>query len=74
MSVTYLPLKSWNRHWFVEWGSVCCRRCLATQWATDLNPFEHVLGCKAQALNAEYPCRELVVLLKQEAKIQAVFL
>ncbi|MFJ7886420.1 hypothetical protein ACIQYF_23590 [Pseudomonas sp. NPDC096917] len=74
MSVTYLPLEAWNRHWFFEEGSVCCRRCLATQLVTDLNPFEHVLGCKAQALNAEYPSRELVVLLKQEAKIKAAFL
>ena len=71
MSVTYLPLEIWNKHWSVEGHQVRCRCCRATQSFTDLSPFNHVLGCKAQALDAEYPCYELTVILEEKTKIEA---
>ena len=69
MSVTYLPLEIWNRHWSLEGLLVRCRRCGASQDLTDGRAFSHVLGCQLWGLQAQYPCRELAIIIEQ--KIQA---
>lgn len=66
MSETYLALELWNKHWSVEGHKVRCRCCRATQSFTDLNQFNHVLDCKAQAIGAEYPCRELATIIEKK--------
>lgn len=69
MSVTYLPLQAWNKHWKVDGSLVRCLRCGASQDLTAPDTFSHALGCKAWGLQAQYPSRELAALLQQ--KIQA---
>ncbi|MCY1453545.1 hypothetical protein D9M71_705460 [compost metagenome] len=69
MSVPYLPLEAWNKHWKVDGQRVRCRLCQVSQTLTDAEAFSHALGCKARTLKAQYPSRELAVLLQQ--KIQA---
>ena len=69
MSVTYLPLEIWNRYWILEGPLVRCRRCGASQDLTDVHAFSHALGCQLCGLQAQYPCRELAIIIEQ--KIQA---
>lgn len=69
MSVTYLPLRAWNRQWILEGPRLRCRRCGASQDLTDMSAFNHTLGCPRWGLQAQYPCSELAEILKK--KIQA---
>lgn len=69
MSVTYLPLKAWNKQWILEGPRLQCRRCGASQDLTDGSAFSHKLGCPLWGRQAQYPCAELAEILKQ--KIQA---
>lgn len=69
MSVTYLPLEAWNKHWTLDGPLVRCRLCGSVQDLTDASAFRHALGCKAWRLQVQYPCRELAALLQQ--KIQS---
>ena len=69
MSMTYLPLKAWNKHWTLDGQLVRCRLCGSAQDLTDASAFRHALGCKAWGLQAQYPNQELAALLLQ--KIQA---
>ncbi len=69
MSVPYLPLIAWNKHWKVDGQRVRCRLCRVCQNLTDAEAFSHAIGCKARSLKGQYPSRELAVLLQQ--KIQA---
>ena len=65
MSVTYLPLEIWNRHWSLEGLLVRCRRCGASQDRA----FSHALGCQLWGLQVQYPCRDLAIIIEQ--KIQS---
>lgn len=69
MSVTYLPLEAWNKHWTLDGPRVRCRLCGLSQDLTDARAFQHALGCTARSLHGQYPSRELASLLQQ--KIQA---
>ncbi|VVN64790.1 hypothetical protein [Pseudomonas fluorescens] len=69
MSVTYLPLEAWNKHWKLDGLRVRCRLCGSAQCFTDAVAFSHALGCKARSLKAQYPGRELTSILHQ--KIQS---
>ncbi|MFS2091691.1 hypothetical protein ACCC96_01640 [Pseudomonas sp. Pseusp11] len=69
MSVTYLPLEAWNKHWKLDGALVRCRLCGSAQGLTDAGTFSHALGCKARSLKAQYPSRELGSILQQ--KIQS---
>ena len=69
MSVTYLPLEAWNKHWKLDGVLLRCRLCGSAQGLTDAGAFSHVLGCKARSLKAQYPSRELASILQQ--KIQS---
>ena len=69
MSVTYLPLEIWNRHWSLEGPLVRCRRCGASQGLTDYRAFSHTLECPFWEYQVQYPCRELATIIEQ--KIQA---
>lgn len=69
MSVPYLPLETWNKHWILEGLLLRFRRCEASQDLTDGSAFSHALGCPFWGRQAQYPCRELAVILEQ--KIQA---
>ena len=59
MSVTYLPLEAWNKHWKLDGVLVRSRLCGSAQGLTDAGAFSHALGCKARSLKAQYPSREL---------------
>ena len=50
MSVTYLPLAGWNKHWKVDGQRVRCRLCRVSQNFTEAEAFSHALGCKARSL------------------------
>lgn len=69
MSVPYLPLVAWNKHWKVDGQRVRCRQCRVCQNLTDVEAFSHALGCKARSLKAQYPSRELAVLLQQKIQV-----
>ena len=71
MSVTYLPLEAWNRHWMSVDVFMCCRRCGAIQDLTKGREFMHARGCPSWKPNEQYPFCELVAILEQETKIQA---
>lgn len=71
MSVTYLPLAAWNKHWKLDGSLVRRRLCGSDQDLTDTGAFSHALGCKARRLKAQYPSRELASILHQ--KIQSGF-
>ncbi len=69
MSVPYLPLAAWNKHWKVDGSRVRCRLCNHVQDLTQAGAFTHAPYCKARTVEAQYPSRELATLLQQ--KIQA---
>jgi hypothetical protein len=69
MSVTYLPLQAWNKHWQLDGQRVRCRLCRSVQDLTQAGAFTHAPYCKARTVEAQYPSRELAILLQQ--KIQA---
>jgi hypothetical protein len=69
MSVPYLPLEAWNKHWQLDGPQVCCRLCNHVQDLTQAGAFTHAPYCKARTVEPQYPSRELAVLLQQ--KIQA---
>ena len=69
MSVPYLPLAAWNKHWKVDGSRVCCRLCNHAQDLTQAGAFTHAPYCKARTVEPQYPSRELATLLQQ--KIQA---
>ncbi|VVN91895.1 hypothetical protein [Pseudomonas fluorescens] len=69
MSVTYLPLEAWNKHWKLDGLLVRCRLCGSAQGLTDAGAFSHALGCKARSVKAQYPSQELASILHQ--KIQS---
>ncbi|MFW0757741.1 hypothetical protein ACN1C3_23935 [Pseudomonas sp. H11T01] len=66
MSVTYLPLQAWNKHWTLDGSRVRCRICGVSQDLTAAGAFQHALGCKARTPQAQYPSRELAALLQQK--------
>ena len=68
MSVTYLPLEAWNKHWKLDGSRVRCRLCGRAQGFTDTGAFSHALGCKARSVKA-HPSQELASILHQ--KIQS---
>lgn len=69
MSVPYLPLEAWNKHWKVDGSRVRCRLCHHVQDLTQAGAFTHAPHCKARTPDPQYPSRELATLLQQ--KIQA---
>ena len=69
MTVPYLPLAAWNKHWKVDGSRVRCRLCHHVQDLTQAGAFTHAPYCKARTVEPQYPSRELAVLLQQ--KIQA---
>ena len=66
MSVTYLPLKAWNKLWILDGSRLLCRRCGASQDLTDMSAFYHQPGCPRWGLQAQYPCSELAEILKKK--------
>jgi len=68
MSVPYLPLEAWKKHWGLEGLQVRCLGCGASQHLQDLEAFRHALGCHAWERAAQYPGRELSALLEQKRR------
>lgn len=68
MSVLYLPLEAWKKNWITEGSKVRCKACGASQGQQDLEAFLHVLGCHSWGRTAEYPYRELKVILEQKRR------
>ena len=48
MSVTYLPLQAWNKHWQLDGQRVRCRLCRSVQDLTQASAFTHAPYCKAR--------------------------
>ena len=69
MSVPYLPLEVWKKHWKVDGSRVRCRLCGSVQELSDPDMFSHTLGCKAWGRQAQYPSRELASLLQQKIQL-----
>ncbi|MNB86953.1 hypothetical protein D3C76_322450 [compost metagenome] len=69
MSVPYLPLEAWNKHWKVDGSRVRCRLCGSVQDLTDAGAFRHALGCKAWGLQTQYPSRELATVLQEKIRL-----
>lgn len=69
MSVPYLPLEAWNKHWQLDGSRVRCRLCNHVQDLTQAGAFTHAPHCKVRTVEPQYPSRELGMLLQQ--KIQA---
>ena len=66
MSVTYLPLVVWNKHWELDGSQVRCRCCLRFQALTDTRSFIHNLGCEAWGLQALYPSHGLATIVEHK--------
>ena len=69
MSVTYLPLVIWNKHWKLDCSRVQCRYCLRAQELTDIRSFVHVLGYEAWGLQSQYPSRELATIVEHKIRL-----
>ena len=69
MSVTYLPLVIWNKHWELDGSRVRCRYCLRAQELTDTRSFVHALGCEAWGLQAQYPSRDLATIVGHKIRL-----
>jgi hypothetical protein len=63
MSVTYLPLAAWHKHWMLDDLQVRCRGCGGSQDLMAAETFRHALGCHAWGRQAQYPGRELMAHL-----------
>lgn len=69
MSVPYLPLEAWNKYWKLDGSLVRCRGCGHVQEVTEAGAFRHALNCKARALEAQYPSRELATVLQEKIRL-----
>ena len=69
MSMTYLPLEVWNKHWQLDGPRVCCRACRRAQDLTDAAAFIHAPGYKLRTVNAQYPSRELAMVLQEKIRL-----
>lgn len=69
MSVTYLPLKRWNKHWRLDGENIHCRHCWAIQRITDLGPFHHGPYCTASLDTSLYPVDELTQHLERKIRM-----
>ena len=69
MSVTYMPLVIWNKHWELDGSRVQCRYCLRFQELTDNRSFSYALGCGAWGLQAQYPGRELATIVEHKIRL-----
>lgn len=62
ITVAYLPLESWNRHWTLIGTQVQCKACNALQEGG--NAFRHGMQCSAHTASAQYPMRKLHQILR----------
>ena len=72
MSVTYMPLVIWNKHWELDGSRVQCRYCLRFQELTDNRSFSYALGCGAWGLQAQYPGRELATIVAYKIRLDLI--
>ncbi|MCK1794285.1 hypothetical protein [Pseudomonas violetae] len=69
MSVPYLPLEAWNKHWKVDGSRVRCRLCHHVQDLTQAGAFTHAPYCKARTVEPQYPSRELATVLQEKIRL-----
>lgn len=53
MSVPYLPLEAWNKHWQVDGSRVRCRLCHHVQDLTQAGAFTHAPYCNARTVDPQ---------------------
>lgn len=69
MSVPYLPLQAWNKRWSLDGDQVRCQRCGHVQELTEAGAFRHAINCKARTQEAQYPSRELAMVLQEKIRL-----
>lgn len=68
MTIPYLPLQAWNKHWKLRGESVYCQHCGYSQHLIDPHPFKHAPHCPHSSLLYQSPGRELGQIIEQKIK------